>query len=102
VLGRFAAIAPDGSVYSCQRFCGHAKFALGNVTDDLTEAQILKSAAYRHCWQNRKARKWPAGRAFIFRTAAGMLYSMFASIPKKTPTAKPTAQRSTRYRAIWR
>lgn len=45
-LGAFAAIAPDGGVYSCQRFCGDERFRLGNVTEGLTEEQILKSPAY--------------------------------------------------------
>ena len=46
-LGTFAAIAADGGVYSCQRFCGHEEYCLGSVNDDLTEEQILESAAYR-------------------------------------------------------
>lgn len=46
-LGVFAAIAPDGGVYSCQRFCGMDEYCLGNIRDGLTEETILNSAAYR-------------------------------------------------------
>ena len=85
-LGRFAAIAPDGSVYSCQRFCGHAKFALGNVTDDLTEAQILKSAAYRALLAKQEGAKMACGTCVHFPyCSGGCLYSMFASDTQKDP-----------------
>lgn len=60
-LGRFAAIAPDGGVYSCQRFCGHAEFALYNVADNLTEAGILQSAAYRALLGKREDAKQACG-----------------------------------------
>lgn len=46
-LGEFAAIAPDGGVFSCQRFCGHEEYRLGFVQEELTEQDILQSGAYR-------------------------------------------------------
>lgn len=45
-LGHFAAIGPDGEVYSCQRFCGLPDFSLGNVRDGLTEEDILQHPVY--------------------------------------------------------
>ena len=46
-LGTFAAIAPDGGVYSCERFCGLADYRLGNVADGLTGQDILESPAWQ-------------------------------------------------------
>ena len=45
-LGHFAAIGPDGDVYSCQRFCGLPGFSFGDVRDDLNGAEIIRSNAY--------------------------------------------------------
>lgn len=56
-LGAFAAIAPDGSVYSCQRFCGYSEFCLGKVTEDLTQEQILKSSAYLYLCSRQEGTK---------------------------------------------
>lgn len=44
-LGSFAAIDPEGDVYTCQRFCGKKEFSVGNVSC-LTEEIILNSPAY--------------------------------------------------------
>ena len=46
-LGTFAAIAPDGGVYSCQRFCGLEDYCFGFVQDGLTETDMLNSTACR-------------------------------------------------------
>jgi uncharacterized protein len=46
-LGQFAAIGPDGSIYSCQRFNGIGEFCLGNVHDHPLEADLLASPGYR-------------------------------------------------------
>ena len=43
-LGQYAAISPEGDLYSCQRFCGAAEFRLGTVRD--TAASLQNSAAY--------------------------------------------------------
>lgn len=45
-LGDFAAIAPDGGIYPCQRFCGIPAYCLGNVRDGLTEKDILSSPVW--------------------------------------------------------
>lgn len=88
-LGRFAAIAPDGSVYSCQRFCGHEEFALGNVMDDLTEAQIIESAAYRKLLEKQEGAHTECGTCVHFPyCSGGCLYNMFASDTTKDPYCK--------------
>lgn len=85
-LGRFAAIAPDGGVYSCQRFCGHAEFALCNVADNLTEAGILQSAAYRALLGKQEDAKQACGDCTHFAYCnGGCLYNMFASDVEKDP-----------------
>lgn len=85
-LGRFAAIAPDGSVYSCQRFCGHEKFALGNVMDDLTETQILESTAFRTLLAKQEGAQRECGTCVHFPyCSGGCLYNMFASDTEKDP-----------------
>ena len=45
-LGAFTAIAPDGGIYSCQRFCGMEEYCLGNVRQNPSEEMILNSPAY--------------------------------------------------------
>lgn len=85
-LGRFAAIAPDGSIYSCQRFCGHEEFALGNVMDNLSEAQILESAAYRKLLAKQEGVQKECGTCVHFPyCSGGCLYNMFASNTEKDP-----------------
>jgi uncharacterized protein len=85
-LGRFAAIAPDGGVYSCQRFCGHAELMLGNVTDGLTEEQILQSPAYQTLHQKQEGAQEACGDCMHFAYCnGGCLYNMFASDTVKDP-----------------
>ena len=85
-LGRFAAIAPDGRVYSCQRFCGHTGFALGNVLDDLTEEIILNSAAYRSLIDKQEGTKNACSNCMHYPyCSGGCLYNMFASDTGKDP-----------------
>lgn len=85
-LGRFAAIAPDGGVYSCQRFCGHEEFALGNVNDDLAEEAILHSPAWRMLLARQERAKTSCGNCVHFSYCnGGCLYNMFASDTEKDP-----------------
>ena len=44
-LGRYAAIGPEGGVYTCQRFCGVQEFCIGTVFDRADALQ--HSAAYK-------------------------------------------------------
>lgn len=44
-FGMFLSIAPDGNIYSCQRFCGKQEFSLGNVADEPTLAKLMESPA---------------------------------------------------------
>lgn len=85
-LGRFAAIAPDGGVYSCQRFCGHEEFALGSVNDDLTEEAILHSAAWQMLLARQERAKAACGGCMhVPYCNGGCLYNMFASDTEKDP-----------------
>ena len=45
--GMFLAISPTGSLSSCQRFAGREEFALGNIFDAPTLAQLAASPAAR-------------------------------------------------------
>jgi uncharacterized protein len=44
-LGQYAAISPEGDVYTCQRFCGEKEFRIGTVYD--TAGSLQNSAAYK-------------------------------------------------------
>jgi uncharacterized protein len=44
-LGRYAAISPEGNVYTCQRFCGTEEFRIGTVYD--TAEALQNSPAYK-------------------------------------------------------
>ncbi|NLI54041.1 MAG: SPASM domain-containing protein [Clostridiales bacterium] len=85
-LGRFAAIAPDGGVYACQRFCGHPEFKLGNVTDGLTQEQILLSEAYQMLYRKQEHAKEACGDCMHFAyCSGGCLYNMCAADARKDP-----------------
>lgn len=85
-LGRFAAIAPDGGVYSCQRFCEHEEFALGNVNDDLTEEAILHSPVWRMLRARQERAKAVCGGCMHFAYCnGGCLYNMFTSDTETDP-----------------
>lgn len=85
-LGSFAAIASDGGVYSCQRFCGHENFCFGNVLNDLTEQQILESEAYQRLLEKQsKARTACGDCTHLPYCSGGCLYNMFVSDTDKDP-----------------
>jgi uncharacterized protein len=44
-LGSYAAIAPDGGIYSCQRFIGEKSYQLGTVFDN--PEKLIESKAYK-------------------------------------------------------
>ena len=56
-LGMFAAIAPDGGIYSCQRFCGEKELCFGNVRNDPDERAIVRSRAYQRLRTLEKSRE---------------------------------------------
>lgn len=85
-LGSFAAIAPDGGVYSCQRFCGFADYCLGNVMEDLTEEQILSSAAFRRLREVEDGKQSACGDcAHTTYCGGGCLYNALAIGEEKDP-----------------
>jgi len=58
----FIAIAPDGGLYACQRFCGHPEWRLGALVDRPSLASLMESAA---------ARRFAAREARVAETCAG-------------------------------
>lgn len=85
-LGHFAAIAPDGTVYSCQRFNGCDGFSLGSVNDGLTEDEILNSPAYHRLKSKQDGMKSACGECAHFQYCkGGCLYSAFAGNTDKDP-----------------
>jgi uncharacterized protein len=52
-LGEYLAVAPDGDIYSCQRFIGMTEYRLGNVHDGPT----METLAALHAWRMFKARQ---------------------------------------------
>ncbi len=56
-LGMFAAIAPDGGIYSCERFCGEAAYCFGNVQSDPDERAIVTSRAYARLFALEQSRE---------------------------------------------
>jgi len=53
-LGEYFAIAPNGDLFTCNRFVGNKDFCIGNIVDIHTFSDITKSAAYQKqkAWQN--------------------------------------------------
>ncbi|MDR2804186.1 MAG: SPASM domain-containing protein [Dysgonamonadaceae bacterium] len=45
-LGSYLAIAPDGYLYTCQRFCGIKELSVGKLSDHPTPESILSSKGY--------------------------------------------------------
>lgn len=52
-LGGYMAVAPDGEIYPCQRFCAMPEFRLGNVHDAPSAEELARSIA----WQMLQARQ---------------------------------------------
>lgn len=58
-LGKYAAVAPDGKIYSCQRFCGAAEYAIGDVfavgsADDVRAGAGFRRLAETHLDNTRR------------------------------------------------
>lgn len=85
-LGTFAAIAPDGGVFSCQRFCGDERFRLGSVIDGLTEAQILSGPAYARLRAAQDGKRAACGDCGHWDYCmGGCLYNAIAGGAEKDP-----------------
>lgn len=85
-LGAFAAIAPDGGVYSCQRFCGMDEYCLGNISDGLTEQDILESPAYIRLRETEDKKQKACGDCRHFSYCmGGCLYNTLAAESEKDP-----------------
>ena len=85
-LGVFAAISPDGGIYSCQRFAGIREFSLGNVMDDPDEEQILTSPAYQLLYKKQEACPDACGSCpHVEYCRGGCLYNSFTANTPKDP-----------------
>ena len=85
-LGTFAAIAPDGEIYSCQRFAGFPEFSLGNVKNDPSEESLVNSAGYRRLRAAEDGKKNVCARCghFIYCNG-GCLYNALTAGTAKDP-----------------
>ncbi|MBN1937766.1 MAG: TIGR04083 family peptide-modifying radical SAM enzyme [Anaerolineae bacterium] len=54
-LGKYLAVAPNGDIYTCQRFIGWQEFRLANVRDKPTAADLAATPAWR-MFQERQER----------------------------------------------
>ncbi len=85
-LGEYAAITPNGDVYSCQRFAGIKKFCFGNLLEGLDEEGILNSEAYRLLSEKAAGTKEACGDCIHYPNCnGGCLYSAFTSGAAKDP-----------------
>ena len=85
-LGVFAAIAPDGGVYSCQRFCGHDGYRLGFVQEGLDGEQVLRSEGYRLLAEKEeRAGRVCASCTHFSYCSGGCLYNICTSHTDKDP-----------------
>ena len=77
-LGRYAAIDTDGSVYTCQRFCGKKEFCLGTVNDSADA--MSDSAAYKRFVEVRETAKQScAGCRHFSYCNGGCTYSVLVA-----------------------
>ena len=85
-VGVFAAIAADGGVYSCQRFCGHEEYCFGSVKDSLTEEKILKSPAWQRLRRQQDITKDACGECRHYAYCmGGCLYNALTAKADKDP-----------------
>ncbi len=85
-LGMFAAIASDGGIYSCERFCGEKELCFGNVRNDPDERAILRSMAYKRLYTLERSREAAcAGCRYWEYCRGGCLYNAVAAGTEKDP-----------------
>jgi uncharacterized protein len=74
-LGSYAAIAPDGGIYSCQRFMGDKSYQLGTVLDD--PDKLTESEAYQRLSElNENTCKQCGDCKYLENCNGGCLYSI--------------------------
>ena len=85
-LGQYAAITPNGDLYSCQRFSGIKQFSLGNVMKGIDEAAVVNSEAWQRLWLKTEEMKEACGDCLHFSYCnGGCLYSAFTDNDPKDP-----------------
>lgn len=85
-MGAFAAIGPEGDVYTCQRFYGMEEYRLGNIGDGLSEKDIVESVAFRRL-SDTEEKKQTACRSCAHSAycRGGCLYNALAAGAERDP-----------------
>lgn len=82
-LGKYLAIAPDGSIYPCQRFVGQRGFKLGSV---LGESRLEDSLAWQVLAQRQERMEVECGAcAFLDICRGGCPYDALAAGQTRDP-----------------
>jgi len=82
-LGKYLAIAPDGSIYPCQRFVGQEAFRLGSVFD---QGRLADSPAWRVLAQRQERVRGECGAcAFLDICLGGCPYDALAAGQARDP-----------------
>jgi len=77
-LGQYAAISPEGDVYTCQRFCGMEEFRIGTVYD--SAATLQNSEAYKRIAGKYESASQTCSPCRHFKYCnGGCVYSMFVA-----------------------
>ena len=85
-LGTFAAVAPDGGVYTCERLCALEDYRLGFVQDGLTETDILNSPAWQRLRRAEDGKRAACGDCEHWAWCmGGCLYNALAGGGGKDP-----------------
>jgi uncharacterized protein len=85
-LGHFAAIAPDGGIYPCQRFCGDTAYCMGYVQNQPSAQTLTASPAYARLLRREAAvADACAGCTHIAYCAGGCLYARAAAHTRGLP-----------------
>lgn len=82
-LGKYLAIAPDGSIYPCQRFVGQEQFRMGSV---LGESRLEDSPAWQVLAQRQEHMEVECGAcAFLDICRGGCPYDALAAGQTRDP-----------------
>jgi uncharacterized protein len=101
-LGQYAAISPEGNVYTCQRFCGVEEFRIGTVYDSV--ATLQNSTAYKRIAAMHESVSQTCSPCRHFNYCnGGCLYSVFVAekYEKPLPHCNDTESAGRVYRTLF-
>lgn len=85
-LGSFAAVDLTGNIYTCQRFCGHENYAIGNVFDEPSEFSLTHNPIFALFERKQNQAKKACANCLQFNYCkGGCLYNMFTANTDKDP-----------------